>query len=206
MSEKDLKSVELERIVLGAFGKLGADAQGDEAQAVVGAFCRVRPPKVEMPELETRMHCITLDHESKWKKGAVSIKPGNTRLNMRSLLSAAASGVLTVNGVVAQPWMLFFAALVLWNHIYSGLRQEITTHEAVVIWVLWSRRNNKNLVPRGNLLEGVNKELKNEGRGGMSERELDDIVNRLISLRCVERSRTDSGEFWLREWVSIKYS
>ena len=70
--------------------------------ALVAAFCHVRPP--EIPEVERRIDYIRVFDGG--RKGGVSIKPGNVTLNWRKLIGSMPGIALTGAGAATSPWLI----------------------------------------------------------------------------------------------------
>jgi hypothetical protein len=136
--------------------------------------------------------------------GGVSVKPGNVRLNMRQLVKCIASGVITIVGVVQLPWTAVFGALVIWDDLYAGTRIELSESDASVMWTLWLNRDEDHTVAERGLLQKVNEERHKYGATELTQRELDDSLQRLSTLRSIERAN-DESRWWLREWVRVRY-
>ena len=133
------------------------------------------------------------------------MKPGNILLDMRRLITAVASGVLTVVGVAEVPWTAVFGALVLWDTLYAGARIELSEREAAVLWTLWLLRDGAYTAPQAGLLEAVNVERERYGRSRLTQQEFDDALRKLERISSIEQSSNDPSRWWLREWVRITY-
>ena len=114
----------------------GLDAE-TTARAVIDSFVQITPPEAA----PTIVEFISLP--SGGRGGGRSVKPGNLLLNMRKLFTAIASGVITTASVIGAPWTAPFAALVLWDRVWSGLNIDITEREAVLLWTMWNNRDLK---------------------------------------------------------------
>ena len=137
--------------------------------------------------------------------GGRSAKLGNIFININKLITAIASGVITISGAIATPWTLPFAAIVLWDSLYSGSNLELSEREAVVIWTLWKHRDPKCCIPNNGLLELVNTELSGYERQQMPQLELADILEKLQHIKSIKKSKQDPSKWWLCEWVRIGY-
>ncbi|HJR01872.1 MAG TPA: hypothetical protein VKA83_09585 [Methylomirabilota bacterium] len=133
--------------------------------------------------------------------GGHSRKPRNLRLNLKNLFTLAAEGTLAGATVAGQPWTAPFAALLLWNSVYSRMKRDIQEREASVIWAMWLNRE-KNKVPKDRVLAMVNAERVNHGRAPLSAKELNDSLALLKEMRCIK----EDGKNWLlTESVSVKW-
>ncbi len=169
------------------------------ARCIVSNFVRVEPPEKEPQFFEF----ITMTEGG--RGGGRSVKPGNLFLNVRKLMTNIASSVLTITGTIALPWAAPFAALVIWNNVWSTLSVELSEREAAVLWTMWVDRDKDNCIPDAGLLERVNRELNINGRSVISQQELDDALDVLKKMGCIKRSAVDSKKWWLREWVRVSY-
>ena len=137
------------------------------------------------------------------RRGARSRKLGNLALNLGKLVGTLASGTVAVAGITtAAPWLAFLGALVLWDSIWSKMNLEIQEREASVLWAMWATRDDKNRVPQAGLLESVNAERARHGRAPLSQAELDDALATLSRMHTIEDAHP---QWWLREWVQVKF-
>lgn len=166
---------------------------------IIDQFIDITPPEKE----EIVLGLITMNTGG--RGGGRSTKPGNMLLNIRKLITAVASGVLTVAGTVTAPWTAPFAAILVWDSIYTGLNVDLSEREAVVLWTLWKNRDENDCVPEAGLLDKVNSELETHGRNPMKLQELNDALGILKHIKCIERLKSAESLWWLREWVRINY-
>lgn len=169
------------------------------AEEFLRAFVRIIPPEAAEP----RMELIVMSRFG--KDGGRSTKPGNVRLNIGQLINSLASGVLTVAGVWTAPWLAPLAALVIWNDLYARATVELSKDHATVIWAMWLHADPRRTVGDSDLLHLVNGERAKAGELPFDRIRLDEVLAGLAELRCIERSRQDTGRWWLREWVSVNY-
>jgi hypothetical protein len=120
-------------------------------------------------------------------------------------VTAVASGVLTVTGAATNPWTIPFAAIVLWDKVWSGVEKDISEQEAIVLWTMWKNRDSANRVSKEGLLEKVNSELQEVGRQPISEQELDDSVSILREIKCIDTARHTDAKWYLSERIRVKY-
>lgn len=170
------------------------------AAKVINQLVKVTPPEKED---YGKIHFITLQQSG--YGGARSVKAGNILLNMPKLITTLAGGVLTVAGAVEAPWTALFAAIVVWDSVWSGLTVELSEREAVTLWTLWKNRDESNCVPEAELLDKVNDELSSSGRSPISQTELNSSLEVLRKMSCISRSKSDNSKWWLREWVRVSY-
>jgi len=131
----------------------------------------------------------------------VTIKPGNIRLNWRQLFEKAPELVLTGAGVT-QPWLIPFAALYLWNLVWSLSKIEITPAQAMTMHALWNvqpaTRRFSEVEALAHVNAHVNAYRDTVPAAALSAREFAAVVDDLVKLQCIELA---DGEVWLREWV-----
>jgi len=108
------------------------------AISLVDSFCRLTPPEKE----KFVMEYITVN--SLGRRGGKSRKLGNFVLNWRELFNDLPDLVLTAAGVAAEPKLIFFAALSIWNKIWCHSSIELTPEHATVLYVLWQGRDESN--------------------------------------------------------------
>jgi hypothetical protein len=193
-----------EKAVLDYWQSYGSQQNSTDAKAVAAEIIE-KYAHISAPEKEDlgRMEFILLNQGG--RRGARSIKPGNVQLNMQKLLVALAGGVLTVAGAISSPWTIPFAALLVWDRVWSAMGVEITERDAAVLWTLWKHRDANNHVSEDGLLSAVNVELVTNGRSGISQVELDETLQLLTKISCIERAISITGKWWLKEWVTITY-
>lgn len=180
---------------------------GDSAQAkliateTINHFAKITPPEQEHPTFKFEL----LRMDSGGRGGAQSVKAGNLLLNMHKLVTAVAGGVLAVAGIAGAPWTAPFAAIMVWESVWSGLKIDISEREAAVLWTLWTNSDGSKHVPADGLLDSVNSELAAYGRSAISQQELEDSLEALRRINCIDRSGSDRPTWWLREWVEVGY-
>ncbi len=161
--------------------------------AVLQSFARIKDPSIQ-GNLSTNVEVLRPDDSG---TGAVSIKPGNIRLNWRKLFEKIPELVLTGAGVT-QVWLIPFAALYLWNLVWSLSKIEITPAQAMTMYALWSDGRPSRRFPETEALEIVNAFRTKDGHNTLTSSEFALVVNDLVALDCIE---LEDGEIWLREWV-----
>jgi hypothetical protein len=111
--------------------------------------------------------------------------------------------ILTVVGAISIPWLIPLAALVVWNKIWSLCNVEVSERHAAVVWTMWHNRDKDNCIEPSTVVKLVNSELLKYNRHKMNRKELNQIQKDLENMQCIEKS--DSGKWWLREWVKTVY-
>jgi hypothetical protein len=138
--------------------------------------------------------------------GGSTTKPGNVVLNLGKLVRAIGSGILTIAGAAAAPWLLVIGALVTWDALWSCLNLKLTEDHASVVWALWENRDDNNTFPKSDALDAINRERAAFGKQSLSAMEVNRALDDLASMGCIKQSANDPQRWWLREWVRIKYS
>ncbi len=187
-TEEDLKSQLAQHLV-------GQVSEPDSfAIAVLQSFARIKDSEIQ-GELNTNAEVLRPDGPG---GGTISFKPGNIRLNWRKLLEKIPELVLTGAGVAAQPWLIFFAGLYLWNVVWSLAKIEIRPEQAMTMFALWKDGRPSRRFPEAEALDIVNAfRVKNE-HTAFTTSQFAYVVNELVALDCIELT---NGEIWLREWV-----
>ena len=176
-------------------GILGAQVSNPDAfaAAVVESFAHFTPQRIE-GEISTNMEYIKAFDPL---KGGLTIKPGNIRLNWRKLFEKVPELVLTGAGVT-QLWLAPFAALYLWNLVWSLSKIEITPAQAMTMHALWNAGRKSRRFTEAEALELVNDFRRKCEAPALSAAEFSMVVNDLVGLECVE---LNDGTLWLCEWV-----
>lgn len=169
------------------------------ATEIIDNFIKITPPERE----DLRMDFILLRQGG--RGGGRSVKPGNLLLDMRKLMTAIASGVLTTVGIVGAPWTAPFAALLLWDRLWAGLNIEINEREAILLWVMWNNRDLNNQVFEEGLIEKVNAALESNGRPSISKQQMEDSLETLSKITAIERTTSINNGWGLRAWVRVRY-
>ena len=163
---------------------------------LVDSFCRLIPPEKEKFVVEY----ITVN--SSGRRGGKSRKLGNFVLNWRRLFNDLPDLVLTAAGVAAEPKLVFFAALSIWNKIWCHSTIELTPEHATVLYALWQGRDESNKIKRDDALAKSGIKFNFYGMQELVAMSFDDIINDLIKMRCIE---VNDNIIWLRERVRGTY-
>lgn len=163
-------------------------------EAIIAAFCRVKPP--EIPEAERYIHMIVLNDSG--RKGGVSIKPGNVVLNWKRLISALPGIALTGAGATASPWLIILGALVIWKDLYSTSRVELGAQHAAAMLTMWSNHDGRERISEEKARLLTNETLAQFDMNQISETNFARILDELSKAGCIELS---DGQIWLREWI-----
>ncbi|MCU8818496.1 MULTISPECIES: hypothetical protein [Klebsiella pneumoniae complex] len=146
------------------------------------------------------MEYITVN--SSGRRGGKSRKLGNFVLNWRRLFNDLPDLVLTAAGVAAEPKLVFFEALSIWNKIWCHSTIELTPEHATVLYALWQGRDESNKIKRDDALAKSGIKFNFYGMQELEAMSFDDIINDLIKMRCIE---VNDNIIWLRERVRGKY-
>lgn len=164
---------------------------------IIDHFCEITPP-----EIVDEKYFLT-NIKPGGIGGAKSSKPGNILLNWRKLLINGSESILTIAGVIAVPWLIPLAGLIIWDKICSLSNIKIDERHAAVIWTMWHNRDKENCIKKSEVLDLVNKDLSKYNHPKMNEEELNDILKDLEAMETIES--TEENKWWLREWVKVPY-
>jgi hypothetical protein len=187
LTEEELAN-EVERALIGKV----ADPRG-LAKAIIASFAQVTPGTVKA-EAPTRIDYIDI---SKPFGSGTSIKPGNIRLNWKKLFEKTPELVLTGAGVT-QMWLVPFAALYLWNLVWSLAKVELSPDHGSTMYALWNAVPGRRRFAETEALEIVNRFRVNNSVQSLSSSEFAALVDDLVRLDCIELA---AGQIWLREWI-----
>jgi hypothetical protein len=160
---------------------------------VLDSFAQFTSPSIE-GEVSTNVEYIKGPDPT---AGGITFKPGNIRLNWRKLFEKAPELVLTGAGVT-QVWLVPFAALYLWNLVWSLAKIEITPAQAMTMHALWNAGERAKPFAESEALKIVNAFCQTCGSAPLSASDFAKVVNDLVALDCIELTE---GTIWLREWV-----
>ena len=146
------------------------------------------------------MEYITVN--SSGRRGGKSRKLGNFVLNWRRLFNDLPDLVLTAAGVAAEPKLVFFEELSIWNKIWCHSTIELTPEHATVLYALWQGRDESNKIKRDDALAKSGIKFNFYGMQELEAMSFDDIINDLIKMRCIE---VNDNIIWLRERVRGTY-
>ena len=164
-----------------------------EKDAIIAAFCRVKPPEIR--EVERFIHFIVLNDSG--RKGGASIKPGNVVLNWKRLISAL-PGIALTAGAATSPWLIFLGALVIWKDLYSTSRVELEAQHAVAMLTMWRNHDGKQRISEEKARSLTNETLAQFDMNQISETNFARLLDELSAVGCIELS---DGQIWLREWI-----
>jgi hypothetical protein len=192
--EFENKRAELLEIAFRAFPQDSTFKGNNEiAEKIIQAFCDIEPPETT----------FTMDWSTIYKDGSGGInrKPGNIILNWKHFYQKSPEIVLSLGGI-SSPWLLPFAALYLWNTVWSGLKIDLSSDHAIALLTMWEHKNPKNRIPEDEAFIRTNKYLTEHNLRPLSADEFTKIVNQLEQMKCIE---LDNGMIWLRERVRKTY-
>lgn len=195
---EDIESLESKRNELIA---IAAEALGPRdrhlADRVVNSFCATSPP-LDPPIL---MEMITV--HSLGRGGGMSRKPGNLILNWRKLAGEFGDLSLTVASVATESWLIPFAALSIWNKVWTHSAIELSKDHATVLYAMWQGRNVENEISHKDAFEKSALMFSINGWAPLERQAFEDIICDLNSLEAIETK--ESVSIWLRECVKTTY-
>jgi hypothetical protein len=166
------------------------------AERLIDRFCRLSPP-MKPPVL---MHMIRLDAHG--RSGGESRKPGNLSLNWKRLRNEFPDIVMNTAGALAVPWLIPFAALSMWNKLWTHSTIELRKEHATCLCAMWFSCDDKHKIDRDAALQESNELFRVYGWPPLTGRQFDSYMQDLIALDCIEDS---DGRIWLREWIQSSY-
>lgn len=161
------------------------------------------PIQIIPPICELSSHKAISIHEG-FVGGARSTKFGNIKLNLDKLCVLSYESVFPIVAATHTPWLIPFAALMIFNKLWSLQNIQITEREAIVIWVMWNKRDQKDCsIKTEEVLDLVNTELSSYARPQMTPQEFEIVIRNLEKMRCIEESK--ENKWHLLEEVQINY-
>ena len=179
---------ELTRALLGY-----VEDPGVVAAKILDAFAVITDEEFDVTVSEN-LKLITLDPRG---FSGVSVKPGNIRLNWRSLFEKVPELVLTGAGVT-QIWLIPFAALYLWNLVWSLSKVVILPEHGTVMYALWNSDHDTRRFEEDIAQSIVNDFRSKHGLQPLDRETFGRLVFDLERLGCIEIT---NGKVWLREWT-----
>jgi len=177
------------------------DEKDVAVEKLINSFCKIK--EIESDMSEPRFDLVVAKFGDFGLDSAISVKPGNVVLNWRRLFTSIPNITLTGAGVIAQPLLWPFAALVIWNEIWSHLKIELSWKHAAVITALWDNRDDNKMVEKTVGFEASNEILNNHNQSEISLKEFNELLADLVRMGCVKEK--DNGKVWLCEWVKKSF-
>jgi len=174
------------------------DGHSELANRIVDAFCTINPP--QDPPMMIEM--ITANHGG--FGGGRSRKPGNIVLNWRRLVRDSSDLVLTGAGAAASPWLIPFAALSIFNKLWTHSSVELTREQASCLFAMWNHCGTDHRISSDEAFAECSALFAVFKWPTLERDAFDAILRDLECLRCIERP--DDDTIWLREWVRTRYS
>jgi len=193
----DNKAKESKQVELNDYYASVAKAERLEIYKTFSAFCRISPP-LDPPQVAHMM----LLHDS-GREGGLTRKPGNILLNWRNLYRESGDLVLSVAGAGLSKWLIPFAALSVWNKVYTHSTIDITKEQAVIIFSLWRDCDSKHIADIEKGFNAANSLFIGYGWPKISKSHYTQILKELAKLKCIKL--IDVKSVWLCEWVSRNY-
>ena len=168
----------------------------DVADRLVSGFCRLSPP-MKPPVL---MHMIRLNDHG--RGGGESRKPGNLSLNWQRLKREFPEVVMGTAGAIAEHWLIPFAALSIWNKLWTHSTIELRKEHSTCLCAMWFHCDDDHKIDRDIAHQQSMELFRVYGWPPLTRRHFDSYIQDLIALDCVEDS---DGRIWLREWIQTTY-
>jgi len=165
-------------------------------EQIINNFTNITPPEFELQYYHFSMREGGIG-------GGTSNKPGNILLNWKKLLVNASESILAIGGATAIPWLIPFAALVVFKKIYLISTIEISERAAALIWTMWKNCDEEDCIEYKLIKHLVNLELSHHKRHEMEQKELDILLKDLEKMKCIKE--IDGNKWWLRETIKVSY-
>lgn len=148
------------------------------------------------------MQMLTMDSLRNFNKGQ-SIKPGNIKLNIRSLINSLPDITAATIGIATDiPILKVCAALNIWKMLRNIMTVEITKEQAITIVALWKNCNQQQRITLEKGFEYFKSVYKNIEK---SECTWEQYIKLISELEKIGSLKLDSNGIRLCEWVSNKY-
>jgi len=188
---------ELTRRLARALEPYARDDASRLASELVDRFVDVTPPEATPQSFEY----VTMREGG--SGGGTSVKPGNVVLKLADLIADMAAGATMLHDASHAPWKLVLGLLITGNSLRRTARLELDDAHACVLWTLWTIRDGRNTVAKGDVYDAVSRGRATFGRQPLSVKEIDDALGDLVRMRCIKQSVNYRGRWWLRERVRI---
>lgn len=147
----DIRVLEQKRLELLSFAidDLGID-MAHHAESLIDSFCRLSPPQ-DPPAL---LEMITWNHGG--RNGGRTRKPGNILLNWKKMVREFSDFVLIGASSIEQHWLIPFAALSIFNKLWSHATIELSKEHATCLFAMWHRCNDEHEIDRDMAFQACN--------------------------------------------------
>jgi len=167
---------------------------------IVSSCVSIQPPEKE----EISFEFMTMAPSG--RGGGRSTKPDNIVLNIRKLVEAVASGTFAAVSAYQVPWLGIFGFILLWNSLWRAAEVDLSENDAAVIWTMWVHRDRKNnKISENGLLSKVNDHLSKYDRVSITQKDMEFSIKNLEKIKSIKRSKRNSKNWCLCEWISPTY-
>jgi hypothetical protein len=187
---------DIKALITGAMREVGNDKTSEAvATVILDRFATITPPS---QDVSIGLVIAGVSGGPHGQGGGVSIKPGNIVLNWRRLIFDG-SEIAVATKELGHPLTAVFAALIIWNKVWSLLAIQISERHAALLLAMWLHRDTRsNVVRKEGLPSIVNQELAKWGKPPIAIDELETLLMDLERLECIELAE---GDWWMREWI-----
>ena len=192
---------ELESIISLYLAKLDEENVGSLSlyqELVDAGFIYITAPKEDRP----MMSFLTMDSLKNYYGGR-SIKSGNIRLNINTLVSSIPEFTVSAFGIATDaPILKVCAALEIWKTIRDICTVNISKDQAFVIVALWKNCDYYHQITTESGFKASVKLYQQYGEPSISSIKYNHILDSLLDIECIE---IEEDVIWLREWISKNY-
>jgi len=167
------------------------------AEQLVNSLCRLSAP-LDPPIV---IEMITV--HSRGARGGQSRKSGNILINWAAFIRTFGDIGLSIAAGVAEHRLIPFAALVVWDKVWSNAKIKLSPEHATLLYSMWLSRKEGNTTSRSEAFEMGKLVFRQHGFNELDEDVCQNLLNDLVGLECIEFKT--SNTIWLREWVRKSY-
>ena len=157
---------------------------------------------IDPPIEELDLGLIRLKNQSGINGGKFA-KNGNILLNWRKAFESLPEAILTMAGTFTTPYLIPLAALAIWIKIKSLREIPLDENMAMVLALLWSMKDDDNLIHSNNLIKKINETLFSFKKPSISETSLAKILSDLDELQIIKLYQ--GGTIQFNEVVQVEY-
>ncbi len=186
--------------------QLGID-MSDYAEKLVDSFCKLSPPKeasffMEHPVMPSLSMGLVKTKDA-GQGGGRTRKPGNILLNWRNMARETGDLVLAGVGTIVQPWLIPFAALSIFNKLWTHATIELSKEQASCLFAMWHRCDDDHKITCNKAFKACNELFVVFQWANLQDRQFSAILDDLIKLQCIKIE--EEHVIWLRESVQQSY-
>ncbi len=196
------KKADMEEMI-SSIEEIDQNADKDSLKDSIKSCFEFTPPYISAPEPQVpRPMMEMMSMPPLGKGGGVSRKAGNITISWKKMWDVTSETALNGATTYAVPWLIPFTVMNVVNKVKRAAEEKISERHALVVYVLWKNRNEKEQINEEEGYTKVTACIAENSFEPMSKGEYAKIINELEYIECIELL---DGIVHFREEVQIKY-